>query len=72
VDVVAPRGALGASCARVQPLRRTMTTPAVLTGALRALLAGPTAAERCAGYGGWLSVKTAFYEWLQRSAPPAR
>jgi spore germination protein GerM len=135
VNVYAPRGALGTSCARVQPLRRTVATPAVLTGALRALLAGPTAAERRAGYGGWFSAKTAgalrsvrisrrvayidfrdfsrlipnastscgsalllaqldrtatqfptvsravysfggsrraFYEWLQRSAPPAR
>jgi hypothetical protein len=31
----------------------------VLTGAIRALLAGPTAAERARGYGGWFSKKTA-------------
>lgn len=59
VDVFAPRGAPGPSCARVRPLRRTVATPAVLTGAMHALLAGPTAAERRAGYGGWFSARTA-------------
>ncbi|MGZ8694131.1 MAG: GerMN domain-containing protein [Gaiellaceae bacterium] len=59
VKVFAPRGGPGLSCARVFPLRRTVSTPAVLTGALRALLAGPGAAERRAGYGGWFSAATA-------------
>jgi len=31
----------------------------VLAGAMRALLAGPTAAERARGYGGWFSARTA-------------
>lgn len=43
------------SCTRVLPLKRTVASPGVLTGALRALLAGPTAAERARGYGGWFS-----------------
>ena len=59
VNVFAPRGGPGLSCARIYPLRRTVTTPAVLTGAMRALLAGPTAAERRRGYNGWFSSKTA-------------
>jgi hypothetical protein len=59
VKVFAPRGGPGLTCARVYPLRRTVPTPAVLKGALRALLAGPTAAERRRGYGGWFSSKTA-------------
>ena len=59
VNVFAPRGGPGLSCARVYPLRRTVTTPAVLTGAMRALLAGPTAAERQRGFNGWFSSKTA-------------
>jgi hypothetical protein len=59
VKVFAPRGGPGLSCARVYPLPRTVTTPRVLTGAMRALLAGPTAAERRRGYGGWFSSKTA-------------
>lgn len=59
VKVFAPRGGPGLSCARVYSLRRPVTAPAVLTGAMRALLAGPTAAERRRGYGGWFSSKTA-------------
>lgn len=59
VKVFAARGGPGSSCARVYSLRRTVATPAVLTGAMRALLAGPTAAERRRGYGGWFSSKTA-------------
>ena len=59
VKVFAPRGGPGPSCARVYPLRRTVSTPAVLTGAMRALLAGPSAAELRAGYGGWFSARTA-------------
>ena len=59
VKMFAPRGGPGPSCARVYPLRRTVSAPAVLTGAMRALLAGPSAAERRAGYGGWFSARTA-------------
>jgi AAA ATPase domain/Sporulation and spore germination len=58
VSIYAPQGT-SQSCARVLPLRRTVASPAVLTGAMRALLAGPTAAERARGYGGWFSRKTA-------------
>lgn len=59
VSVFAPRGVPGASCARVLPLPRRVAAPAVLTGAMRALVAGPTAAERARGYGGWFSRRTA-------------
>src|SRR5215204_2149009 len=59
VQVFAPRGDPGPACARVYPLRRAVERPAVLAGAMRALLAGPTAGERKAGYGGWFSAKTA-------------
>ena len=58
VRIYAPRAASG-DCTRVLPLQRTVTSPAVLRGAMRALLAGPTAAERARGYGGWFSRKTA-------------
>jgi hypothetical protein len=59
VHVFVPRSGPGANCARVYPLKRTVRKSAVLTGAMRALLAGPTAAERARGYGGWFSSKTA-------------
>lgn len=59
VRIYAPKGAVGARCDAVRPLRREVRPPAVLAGALRALLAGPTRAERRAGYGGWFSPKTA-------------
>jgi Sporulation and spore germination len=59
VRIFAPRGSPGSACARVFPLSRSVTAPAVLTGSLRALLRGPTAAERRRGYGGWFSAKTA-------------
>lgn len=58
VSIYAPRG-VGSSCARVLPLRRVVETPALLTGAMQALLVGPTKAERARGFGGWFSVKTA-------------
>jgi hypothetical protein len=58
VSIYAPRGA-GNNCARVLPLKRQVRTPAVLKGAVRALLAGPTKTERARGYGGWFSAKTA-------------
>jgi hypothetical protein len=59
VAIYAPRGNPGPNCARVFPLARRVQKPAVLTGAMRALLRGPTAAERQRGYGGWFSAKTA-------------
>lgn len=61
VRIYAPRGAVGARCDRVLPLRRFVATPAILSGAMRSLLRGPTAAERERGYGGWFSRKTAGY-----------
>jgi hypothetical protein len=59
IVIYAPRGDPGPSCARVFPLARRVQKPAVLAGAMRALLRGPTAAERQRGYGGWFSSKTA-------------
>lgn len=59
VAVFFPRGDPGPRCDRVYPRPRLVRPPAVLTGALRALLAGPTATERARGYGGWFSAKTA-------------
>jgi Sporulation and spore germination len=58
VSIYAPRGASN-DCARVLPLKRTVATPTLLKGAMQALLAGPTKAERARGYGGWFSAKTA-------------
>jgi Sporulation and spore germination len=59
VAIFAPRGDPGPGCARVYPLGRRVSRPAVLTAAMRALVAGPTAAERSRGYGGWFSARTA-------------
>jgi hypothetical protein len=59
VHVYMPRGAVGPTCSRVLPLPRTVRAPAVLSGAMRALVRGPTRAERSRGYGGWFSAKTA-------------
>lgn len=58
VNIYVPRGNPGRRCDRVFALPRTVRLPAVLTGAMRALLAGPTTAERKAGYGGWFSSRT--------------
>jgi Sporulation and spore germination len=58
VSIYAPRG-VGNDCARVLPLKRTVAAPALLRGAMQALLAGPTKAERARGYRGWFSAKTA-------------
>ena len=58
VLIYAPRG-ISNNCARVLPLRRSVPRPAVLEGAMRALLAGPTKSERAHGYGGWFSAETA-------------
>jgi hypothetical protein len=59
VHVYFPRGNPGATCARVYARSRTVRAPGVLIGAMRALVKGPTAAERKLGYGGWFSAKTA-------------
>jgi hypothetical protein len=59
VNVFFARGAPGRDCDRVTPVRRTVVFPALLRGALTELLAGPTAAERARGYGGWFSARTA-------------
>jgi hypothetical protein len=59
VNLFAPRGSTSTNCARVLPLARRVTKPAVLTGAMRALVAGTTASERARGYGGWFSSRTA-------------
>ena len=58
VSIYAPRG-VSEDCSRVLPLRRVVPAPALLAGAMRALLAGPTKAERARGYGGWFSAATA-------------
>jgi hypothetical protein len=59
VKVFFPRGVVGNSCGRVFAVGRSVRRPALLTGAMKALLAGPTKAERKKGYGGWFSAKTA-------------
>ena len=59
VKIFLPRGAAGTQCDRVLPVSRLVRPPAVLRGAMRALLAGPTALERQRGYGGWFTAKTA-------------
>jgi sporulation and spore germination protein len=58
VSIYAPRG-LGSNCGRVMPLKRVVRGPALLQGAMRALLSGPTKLERARGYGGWFSTTTA-------------
>lgn len=58
VLIYAPRGASN-TCARVLPLTRVVEGPALLKGAMQALLVGPTKAERARGFGGWFSAKTA-------------
>lgn len=59
VKVFFARGDPGLRCTRVFPVTRTVPSPAVLRGALTALVRGPTAAERRLGYGGWFSARTA-------------
>jgi spore germination protein GerM len=59
VKVFFPRGDAGPDCDRVRARRRTVRAPAVLKGAMRALLRGPTASERTRGYAGWFSRRTA-------------
>lgn len=59
VKVFFPRGATGTRCDRVLPVERRVRAPAVLRGAMAALLQGPTATEQRRGYGGWFSARTA-------------
>jgi hypothetical protein len=49
----------GSDCARVAAVRRFVSRPAVLRGAMSALLKGPTANEKRAGFGGWFTARTA-------------
>jgi hypothetical protein len=58
VSIYVPRGS-SSDCARVLPLRRLVDARTPLKGAMQALLAGPTKAERARGYRGWFSAKTA-------------
>ena len=59
VSIFMPRGDPGPDCDDVRAVRRTVPAPAVLRGAIAALLEGPTSAERQQGYGGWFSAATA-------------
>ena len=59
VKIFMSQGAVGNRCNRVVAVRRIVHRPALLAGTMRALLAGPTAAERGKGYGGWFSARTA-------------
>ena len=59
VKVFFPRSDPGVRCDRVYAVPRRASPPAVLKGAVEALLRGPTEAERRRGYGGWFSARTA-------------
>jgi hypothetical protein len=59
VEVYFPNALLGDLCTEVFPVTRSVDTDDPVTGALAALLAGPTADERAAGYGGWFTPATA-------------
>ena len=59
VRVYFPRGDSGTQCNRVFPVLRRVGAPALLKGAMNALLRGPTSVERRRGYGGWFSSQTA-------------
>jgi spore germination protein GerM len=45
-------------CDAVEPVTRLVEPPELLSGALKALLAGPTVEELGAGYGSWFSEET--------------
>jgi hypothetical protein len=49
----------GSDCARVVAVRRFVARPAALHDAMSALLKGPTASEKRAGFGGWFTARTA-------------
>jgi hypothetical protein len=59
VEVFFPNVLLGDLCSEVFPVNRAVEADDPVTGALEALLAGPTADERAAGYGGWFTPATA-------------
>jgi hypothetical protein len=59
VEVFFPHVLLGDLCTEVFPVTRLVDADDPVTGALEALLAGPTADERAAGYGGWFTPATA-------------
>ena len=59
VNVFFTHGPTGLRCDRVVARQRLARPPAVLRGAMAALLRGPTASERARGYGGWFSSRTA-------------
>jgi hypothetical protein len=59
VEVFFPRDDSADPCAEVFGVPRTVDADDPVTGALEALLAGPTDSERAAGYGGWFSDRTA-------------
>lgn len=59
VDIYLTNDTLGDPCTEVFPVARPVAADDPLTGALEALLAGPTDAERAEGYGGWFSDETA-------------
>lgn len=59
VSVFMPLGDTGLDCDDVRAAPRTVPAPAVLRGAITALVEGPTAAERAQGFGGWFSASTA-------------
>jgi hypothetical protein len=59
VEVFFANDTLGDPCGEVFPVTRTVAADDPVTGALHALLAGPTATEQAEGYGGWFSSDTA-------------
>jgi hypothetical protein len=59
VEVYFSQGVLEESCAEVYPVTREVDAADPLSGALEALLAGPTAAEEAEGFGGWFTSATA-------------
>ena len=61
VKIFMAHGKSTSNCARVSSAKRTVKTPGVLAGAMRALLAGQTSAEKKNGYHGWFTRKTTGY-----------
>jgi hypothetical protein len=59
VEVFLPRDDSEDPCTEVFGVPRTVDADDPVTGALEALLAGPTDSERAAGYRGWFSDRTA-------------
>jgi hypothetical protein len=59
VDVYLTNQTLGDPCTEVFPVPRTVDADDPVTGALQALVAGPTEVEVQQGYGGWFSPDTA-------------